>query len=1371
VSKRYCTQLFATALGLLLPATLLAQQQPGAGDRVLPNFDSRLTIPRQAAARLDTQAAVEQLRGESGPDAQTRLGADGSVRTLAAHGRPLTPRALEAPEDVARRFLARHARAFGLDPADLAGLTAGAASSRGASGLVAVDLRQFVQGIRVFGADVRVYLTPAGEIVRVTSSAARGGAAAPAVTLTPEQAARIAAADIRPELEAPSRVLRGSDGLDRRTMLHRGGFAADVEAALVWFPAQGSLHLAWQVLVEPPGFAQKYDVLIDAATGELLYRRNRVLYTQGSGRVLQSDTTRARDARLADEHPAGATASGPGDAPNGCPPLTNHITRSLTTPFRDPSTVLFGTGRLEGNNAHVFRGADGVDAVSGTTQADGSRLFDFPFGSAGSAETHLFFAVNFLHDFFYDLGFDEASGNFQQDNLGRGGAGGDSLHALARADGRNNASFEPRPEGESPIMSMFLFDGEGCWSSDVDDDGLADLDGDFDSDIVIHEFHHGVSWRLNPEFTGVEADAMGEGGGDFFAYSINGDTRLAEYAVPGVGIREVNGRTYGSWWCWYGLLCEPHDNGEIWADVLWDLRERFRADLVDGSEATAVRHAHVVYLEGLRLSPPSPTMLDMRDAMLQADALLRPSGGAGGSANYCRIWEVFALRGLGSAALDTNDTGDLTVVENSSMPAACPALPAAATVTITATDSAAAEVGLDTGTFTVTRSGDTTRALTVYLAAPAGSAVPGADYVPLPPTITIAEGASSATLTVTPIDDAIVESNETVSLSLTDGPGYQVGSPGGAAVTLTSDDVAPDLAVTALTGPAAAGAGLAIAVNETTKNQGTGEATASVTRYYLSANTTVDVADTVLGSRSVPLLAVGASSAATVTLTIPAGTATGTYYVIAMADADAAMAEIVESNNQRSFVTRIGPDFQILGVTAPSTTAAGAAIVVGETTKNKGGGDAGASTTSFFLSTNPTYDATDAALGSRGVPALAAGASHAAQTTVTIPSGTPGGTYYLIALADAANAVAETTETDNASQATVRVGPDLTVSALAVPAIAGAGVTVMVADTTKNAGGGPSVESVTRFLLSTNSTLDGADVTLAERAVAALAGNGADAATTPVTIPPGTVAGVYYLLAQADAAAGNAEVIETNNLRAVQVRVGPDLVVLSLGAPGAVAAGAGMTVTDTAKNQGGAVASASSVGLYWSSNTTLDASDAALGSRSVPALEAGTGSSGSTQVVVPAGAAPGTYYVIARADRDADVIESNEANNTAYVVIHVGPDLQIAQATLSATSVAAGGNVVLTDTTQNSGGAAAPASTSRAYLSINSTLDAADTALGSRPLAGLAAGAGHAGTIGITIPPGTAPGRWYIIVKADADGVVAESFETNNTRSVTITVN
>jgi subtilase family serine protease len=295
-------------------------------------------------------------------------------------------------------------------------------------------------------------------------------------------------------------------------------------------------------------------------------------------------------------------------------------------------------------------------------------------------------------------------------------------------------------------------------------------------------------------------------------------------------------------------------------------------------------------------------------------------------------------------------------------------------------------------------------------------------------------------------------------------------------------------------------------------------------------------------------------------------------------------------------------------------------------------------------------------------------------------------------------------------------------------------------------------------------------VVLAERPVPALATNGSHAATTPVTIPAGTAAGAYYLLAQADAAAGNSEVNEANNVRAVQLRVGPDLV-LSLVAPVSVAAGASVTVTDTVNNQGGADASATTVGFYWSSNTTLDASDTALGSRGVPSLAAGAGSGGSTQVVVPAGAAPGTYYLFARADRDGAVLESNEANNATYTPVRVGPDLQIAKATLSATSVAAGGTVMLTDTTQNSGGAAAPASTSRAYLSANSALDAADAALASRTLAGLAAGENQTGTIAITIPPGTAPGLWFVIVKADADGAVAESYENNNTRSVVITVN
>ena len=345
----------------------------------------------------------------------------------------------------------------------------------------------------------------------------------------------------------------------------------------VWFPIDGSVRLAWHVEIEPDGTPQFYDVVIDAQNGDLLLRRNRVKYDNGIGRVMQSADTQAADPRRPDAMPMGA---------GSCPPPVNHELRSLNAPFRDPATVLNNSGRLSGNNVHVYRSSSGNEGAMGTF--DGSQWnFDFPFNSAASAETSLFFALNFAHDFFYDLGFNEAAGNYQANNFGRGGVGGDPVVGLARAVGRNNATFQSAPEGASGIMSMFLWDGFGCWSQDVDGDGVADLDGDYDLDIVIHEFHHGVSLRLNTTFTGDEANAMGEGGGDFFAYSVNNNSTLAEYSYPN-GIRSVNSKTYGDWYCLLGIICEPHDNGEIWANVLWDLRERLRTDLVGGSQAAGI---------------------------------------------------------------------------------------------------------------------------------------------------------------------------------------------------------------------------------------------------------------------------------------------------------------------------------------------------------------------------------------------------------------------------------------------------------------------------------------------------------------------------------------------------------------------------------------------------------------------------------------------------------------------------------------------------------------------------------------------------------------------------------------------------------------
>src|SRR5262249_31601736 len=160
-----------------------------------------------------------------------------------------------------------------------------------------------------------------------------------------------------------------------------------------------------------------------------------------------------------------------------------------------------------------------------------------------------------------------------------------------------------------------------------------------------------------------------------------------------------------------------------------------------------------------------------------------------------------------------------------------------------------------------------------------------------------------------------------------------------------------------------------------TKNVGAGTTPATTTTYYLSLNGTLDASDIVVGGRAVPALAPGASDTGSATVTIPAGTATGSYYLIAQADSGNAVSETSEATNTTSRFMRVGPDLLPITFTAPAGTGAGGAITVSDTTKNVGGGAATATVTAYYLSNNAALDAADIRLGSRPVAALAPGAS------------------------------------------------------------------------------------------------------------------------------------------------------------------------------------------------------------------------------------------------------------------------------------------------------------------------------------------------------------------------------------------------------------
>jgi hypothetical protein len=110
------------------------------------------------------------------------------------------------------------------------------------------------------------------------------------------------------------------------------------------------------------------------------------------------------------------------------------------------------------------------------------------------------------------------------------------------------------------------------------------------------------------------------------------------------------------------------------------------------------------------------------------------------------------------------------------------------TITVIPSDPDAAEPGLDSAEFTVTRIGSTANPLTVFFTL-AGTAAEGLDYQGLGTSATIPAGSASATVRVTPLDDLLFESPETVVLTLAADPSYTVAPPSTATVTILDDEL------------------------------------------------------------------------------------------------------------------------------------------------------------------------------------------------------------------------------------------------------------------------------------------------------------------------------------------------------------------------------------------------------------------------------------------------------------------------------------------------------------------------------------------------------------------------------------------------------
>jgi hypothetical protein len=320
-----------------------------------------------------------------------------------------------------------------------------------------------------------------------------------------------------------------------------------------------------------------------------------------------------------------------------------------------------------------------------------------PSGSAqlNAKTVQLFYAGNWLHDYFYDLGFDEEAGNLQQDNYGRGGVGGDPLWMLS---GGSHPYTALAAEGDSELISM----GISSYSLTRRDASA------FDFGILGHEWTHAMMFRLAPPPTvwGGQWGAIGEGSGDFIAqmlalraqdrnvypgrppfsgaYPAAGTYSNLDYDVaydplppagsPGNpdnsyyhGVRRypfspdfaVNPLTFKhigidqpvppsppayDWLSRSLVNAEVHTAGEVWSAAMWECaRNILVAKPAARFEQTRRRFLGDV-VAGFKLFPADPTYTEARDAMLYA---IR----ADNEADYRRCRAGFAKRGMGAGAI------------------------------------------------------------------------------------------------------------------------------------------------------------------------------------------------------------------------------------------------------------------------------------------------------------------------------------------------------------------------------------------------------------------------------------------------------------------------------------------------------------------------------------------------------------------------------------------------------------------------------------------------------------------------------------------------------------------------------------------------
>jgi len=245
----------------------------------------------------------------------------------------------------------------------------------------------------------------------------------------------------------------------------------------------------------------------------------------------------------------------------------------------------------------------------------------------------------------------------------------------------------------------------------------------------------------------------------------------------------------------------------------------------------------------------------------------------------------------------------------------------------------------------------------------------------------------------------------------------------------------------------------------------------------------------------------------------------------------------------------VGPDLEVVSMSAPSTALVGATIDVDYRVENGGDEDVGRFVNRLWWSANAQRDGADTALCDDTVNRLTAAGAADRTFTCTLPGNLSGGGY-LIVEADADTDTSDTSRANNTRTSTFTITaptqPDLKVSSLSVTGPVEPGDDVDVRYTVRNAGSVTAAASNTKVWLSTDELVDRRDTLLCSDGVGALAAAAGSARTlSACTVPAATTDGDWQVLVQLDADGAVNEGDELNNVLSADLRVESAVVIVS----------------------------------------------------------------------------------------------------------------------------------------------------------------------------------------------------------------------------------